>query len=103
MVSMLTSSVLDHGFKPKTIKIDICCFSAKHAALRCKNNDWLALIQDNVYEKIYISSINGRFQGEMTRWKSVHVISSPTPRDLISHRLSANQITPLFLKTNHKK
>ena len=54
MVSVLTSSVLDHGLKPKTIKIDICCFSTKHAALRCKNNDWLALNQDNVYEKIYM-------------------------------------------------
>ena len=47
--------------------------------------------------KIWNSSINGRFQ-----WRSVHVTSSPAPRYLISHRLSANQILPLFLKTNHK-
>jgi len=36
MVSMLTSSAVDHGFvsgQPKDYKIDICCFSAKHAAL----------------------------------------------------------------------
>jgi hypothetical protein len=39
MVSVLTSSVVDRGFEPlsgltKDYKIGICCFSAKHAALR---------------------------------------------------------------------
>ena len=29
-------------------KIGICCFSAKHAALRRKSKDWLARNQDNV-------------------------------------------------------
>ena len=29
-------------------KIGICCFSAKHAALRRKNKDWLVRNQDNV-------------------------------------------------------
>ena len=42
--------------------------------------------------KIWNSSINDRFQCEMTSWRSVHVTLSPTPRDLISHRLLANQI-----------
>ena len=28
----------------------ICCFSAKHAALRRKSKDWLARNQDNMYE-----------------------------------------------------
>jgi hypothetical protein len=37
MVSMLTSSAVDPG---KDYKIGICCFSAKHAALRRKNKDW---------------------------------------------------------------
>ena len=32
----------------KDYKIGICCFSAKHAALRRKNKDWLAWNQDNV-------------------------------------------------------
>jgi len=36
--------------KLKTIKIGICCFSAKHATLRRKNKDWLALNQDNLSE-----------------------------------------------------
>jgi hypothetical protein len=53
--------------------------------------------------RIEVSSINGRFQREMTRWRSVHVTSSPRPRALISRRLSANQIAPSFSKTNHKK
>ena len=53
MVSMLSSSVIDHGFKPrsdqtKDYKIGICCFSAEHATLRRKSKDWLALNQDNV-------------------------------------------------------
>jgi hypothetical protein len=55
MVSVLASSVVDRGFKPwsgqtKDYKIGICCFSAKHAALRRKSKDWLARNQDNVSE-----------------------------------------------------
>jgi hypothetical protein len=34
----------------KDYKIGICCFSAKHAASRRKNKDWLARNQDNVSE-----------------------------------------------------
>jgi len=48
MISMLASSVVDHGFKPwsgqtKYYEIGICCFSAKHPALRWKSNGWLAV------------------------------------------------------------
>jgi hypothetical protein len=55
MVSVLTSKAVDCGFEPrsdqtKDYKIDICCFSAKHAALRRKRNNWLARNQDNVFE-----------------------------------------------------
>jgi hypothetical protein len=47
MVSMLTQSVVYRGLKSrlgqtKDYKIDICCFSTKHVALRSKNKDWLA-------------------------------------------------------------
>ena len=35
---------------PKTIKIDICCFSGKHAALKRKSKDWSARDKDNVCE-----------------------------------------------------
>ena len=53
MVSMLASSAVDRGFEPrsgqtKDYKISICCFSAKHAALRRKSKDWLARNQNNV-------------------------------------------------------
>ena len=55
MVSVLASSVVDRGFEPrssqtKDYKIGICCFSAKHAALRRKSKDWLAPNQDNESE-----------------------------------------------------
>jgi hypothetical protein len=56
MVSMLASSAVDRGFKSqsgqtKDYKISICCFSAKHAALRRKSKDWLARYdQNNVSE-----------------------------------------------------
>ena len=55
MVSVLTSSAIGRGLEPwssqtKDCKIGICCFSAKHAALRRKSKDWLAQNQDNVPE-----------------------------------------------------
>jgi hypothetical protein len=34
----------------KDYAIGICCFSAKHAALKRKSKDWLAQNQDNVSE-----------------------------------------------------
>ena len=42
MVSMLASSVVDRGLEPlsgqiKAYKINICCYSSKHAALRIKS------------------------------------------------------------------
>ena len=42
MVSVLASSAVDRGFEPrsgqtKDYNIGICCFSAKHAALRRKS------------------------------------------------------------------
>ena len=55
MVSALASSVVDRGFEPwsgqtKDYKIGMCCFSAKHAALRSKSKDSLARNQNNVCE-----------------------------------------------------
>jgi hypothetical protein len=55
MVSMLASGVVDRGFEPwsgqtKDYQIGICCFSAKHAALRRKSKDWLDWNQDNLSE-----------------------------------------------------
>ena len=53
MVSMLALSAVDRGFEPrscqtKDYKIGFCYFSAKHAALRRNNKNWLARNQDNV-------------------------------------------------------
>jgi hypothetical protein len=44
MVSMLASRAVDRGFETRSgqtndYKIVICCFSAKHAALRRKSKD----------------------------------------------------------------
>ena len=55
MVSVLSSSAVDCGFErwsgqTKEYRIGICCFSAKHAALRRKSKDWLARNQNNVSE-----------------------------------------------------
>jgi hypothetical protein len=53
MVSVLASSVVDRGFKSrsgqtKDYKICICCFSAKHTALRRKSKDWMVQNRGNV-------------------------------------------------------
>ena len=55
MVNVLTLSGVDHGFEPmsgqtKDYKVGICCFSAKHAALRSTNTGRLARNQNNVPE-----------------------------------------------------
>ena len=56
MVSILILSAVDRGFKPRSVKtknykICICCFFAKHAALRRKSKDCLGWNRDNVLEK----------------------------------------------------
>ena len=55
MVSVIVSSAVDRGFEPrsghtKDYKIGICCFCAKHVALRRKSKDWLTRNQNNVSE-----------------------------------------------------
>ena len=55
MVSVLALSAVDRGFEllsgeTKNYKIGICCFFAKHAALRRKSKDWLARNRNNVSE-----------------------------------------------------
>jgi hypothetical protein len=64
MVSMLASSVVDRGFEPrsgltKDYEIGICCFSAENTPLRRKSKDWLARNQINVSEwgDIYICGL----------------------------------------------
>ena len=56
MVNVLALSAVDCGFEPRSgqtndNKIGICCFSAKHAALRRNSKDWLARNQNNVSER----------------------------------------------------
>jgi len=53
MASVLASCAVDHSSTPGQVKLDyeigICCFSAKHAALKIRS-DWLTQNQDNVFE-----------------------------------------------------
>jgi hypothetical protein len=54
-VMVIVWSVVDRVFESrpgqtKDYEIDICCFSANHAAFRRKSKDWLARNQDNVSE-----------------------------------------------------
>jgi hypothetical protein len=70
MVSVLLSSAVDSGFEPwsgqtKEYKIGICCFSAKHAALRRKSKDRLARNQNNVSEWSDMST-----RGLLFQWAS---------------------------------
>ena len=53
MVSVLAWSAVDRGFEPrlgqtKDYYIGMCCFFAKHAALRRKSKDRLAQNQNNI-------------------------------------------------------
>ena len=70
MVSVLALSAVDHGLEPrsgqtKDYKIGICCFSAKHAALRRKSKDVLARNQNNVSEWSDMST-----RGLLFQWAS---------------------------------
>ena len=61
MVSVLAASSVNRGVEPrsgqtKDYKIRICCFCAKHAALRKKSKELLARNQNNVSEWSDISS-----------------------------------------------
>ena len=67
MVGVLASNAADRGFEPwsgQTIDyaIAICCFFAKHAALRRKSKDGLALNQNNVSEWSVMSTRGLLFQ-----------------------------------------
>jgi predicted LPLAT superfamily acyltransferase len=71
MDSLLASSVVDRGFGPrsgqtKVYKIGICCFFAKHTALRRKSKDWLARNQNNVSKWSDISTRALLFQSNRT-------------------------------------
>jgi len=66
IVSIIMSRVVDHRLLPlsgqtKDYEIGICCFSAKHAALRRKSKDWLPQNQDNVSEWSSMSTCGSLF------------------------------------------
>ena len=80
MASVLTSSaMIDHEFEPrsgqiKDYKIGICCFSAKHTALRRKSKDCLARNQNNVSEWNDMSTCGLLFQWASTMQIKISVL-----------------------------
>jgi hypothetical protein len=67
---VLASSLVDCGFEPrsgqtKNYEIGICCFAAKHAALRRKGKDWSAQNENNVSEWSDMST-----RGLLFQWSS---------------------------------
>jgi hypothetical protein len=72
VVSVLASSAVDGVFEPwlgqtKDYAIGVCCFAAKHAALRRNGKDWLvARNQNNVSEWSDMSIHGLLFQWDST-------------------------------------
>jgi hypothetical protein len=65
MVSVLSPSVVYHGFEPgsrqtKNYDIGMRCFSANHAAWTRKSEDWMVRNKNNVLDKkrcVYLLSV----------------------------------------------
>jgi hypothetical protein len=76
-------------------KIGICCFSAKHAALRRKNKDWLARNQDNVFEWGDFSIHGLMFQWASAIKKQLGVLVK-NKVDLIIISLKINLFSPWY-------
>ena len=100
VVFMLAASPVDHGFEPwsgqiKDCKIGMCCFSAKHIALRRKNKDLLARNQDNVSEWGDMS-----IRGLLFQWASTIKIQLSVfvyyKADLIVISLKINLFSPWY-------
>ena len=67
MVIVLASSAIDCGFEllscqTKDYENDICCFFAKHAAIRRKSKDWSARNKNKVSEWSDMSTRGWLFQ-----------------------------------------
>ena len=100
MISVLALSAVGLGLEPwsaqtKDYQIGICCFSAKHTALRRKNKDWLAWNQDNV-SKWGAMSIRGLlFQWPSTIKIQLSVLVQYNA-DLIIISLKINLFSPWY-------
>ena len=100
MVSVLVLSAVDRVFEPwssqsKDYKIDICCFSTKHAALRRKSKEWLAWNQDNVSEWGDMSTRGLLFQWACTIKIQLSVLVL-NKADLIIISLKINLSSPWY-------
>ena len=94
---VLASSVVDRGFEPWSGQStdSICCFSARHAALRKNWTIWLAQNQDNMSQWCYMS-----IRGLLFQWAST--INNPTKRVVLvksgphHHLIENNLCSPWY-------
>jgi hypothetical protein len=73
---------------PKTIQIDICCFSGKHAAIRRKSKDWLVRQQNNVSEWGDMSTSGLLFQWATCWYACFYILVCPFVLFLLAIMLS---------------
>jgi hypothetical protein len=90
IVGVLASSGRLCGFEPrsgqtKEYEFGICCFSAKHTALRRKCKDWLARNQDHVSKWKDISTRELLFLCYKNQTKCVGLIQSGPHHHLIEN------------------
>jgi hypothetical protein len=88
MDRVLASRGVDRGFKVRSGKtknytIGICCFSAKHTAIRRKSKNWLARNQVNVSKWGYMSIRGVLFHKNPT--KRVGLVQSGLHHHLIEN------------------
>ena len=100
MASVLTSSVVEHGFGPisgqtKDYEIGMYCFSDQHVALRRKSKDWLARNYDNVSEWHYMSICGLLFQWASTIKIQLSVLGQYKAGFIISS-LKINLFSPWY-------
>ena len=113
MVSMLALSEVDCGFEHragqiKDYTIGICCFSAKNAALKRKNIDWLAQNQDifssgvTFLSAYYCFSDLALKKHQKACWSSTKQTSSSSQWNLTCSRHDiAEQIAELVVFNNN--
>ena len=95
-----TSTCLEpHRCQTKDYKIGICCFSAKHAALRRKSKDWLAQNQNNVSEWSAMSTRRILFQWASTKNRTQHVgLEQSGPHHLFENELVLKMVFRVWFR-----
>ena len=101
MVSVLASSAVDRVFEPlsdqtKYYRICICCFSAKHTALRRKSKDWLDWDQNYVSEWSDMFTLGLLFQWASTIKIQLSMLVQNKANPIIIISLKINLFSPYY-------